>query len=134
MTPLQLARQECANWTPTGGCLGAKCLGSRTPGPLARCLLNEKKPCPYFEDCVLPLLKSHPEYADAAPDYEAWLQANARAKNQKTPSLTALKPHRKCRTCGKPVATKKLYCDACKQDRAKARTRERVRKHRDTDV
>ena len=61
MTPLQLARQCCANWEPDGGCLGVRFgddgrIVSCSPQP--KCWLAEGKPCRYFEECVLPVDRS----------------------------------------------------------------------------
>lgn len=58
MTPLQLAQAECANYTPSGMCLGldiadsggmAQCLPSKGN----RCVLASEKACAYFSGLVL---------------------------------------------------------------------------------
>ena len=49
MTPLELAKRECADWQPDGSCLG------RTDRTDDRCLLRLHRRCPYFERAVLPL-------------------------------------------------------------------------------
>ena len=56
MTPLQLARQCCANWEPDGGCLGVRFGASGqivSCSPIPRCWIAEGKPCRYFEEWVL---------------------------------------------------------------------------------
>ena len=59
MTPLQFARAECANFdATTGACKG---IGIKDDGSLfsfgskPACVLNNRTPCPYFEECVLPM-------------------------------------------------------------------------------
>jgi len=60
MTPLQFAKDECANFDePTGGCKG---IGIHDDGSLfcfdskpSCVLLDRKARCAYFEKCVLPM-------------------------------------------------------------------------------
>lgn len=59
MTPLQFAKEECANFEESGSCKG---IGIRRDGSLysfgkrPSCLLKEKEErCRYFEECVLPM-------------------------------------------------------------------------------
>lgn len=69
MTPLQLAKAECANYTNNGGCQG---LGIRDNGrsfvfgAKSKCFLAEGKRCDYFEQCVFPMKISPPPVLDAA--------------------------------------------------------------------
>lgn len=59
MTPLQFAREECANFEHDGSCKG---IGIRNDGSLysfgksPQCVLKDRqKTCQYFEECVLPM-------------------------------------------------------------------------------
>ena len=58
MTPLQLARAECANHEHDGSCLGAHIgdkglIGHCSPKP--RCVLSAGERCAYFEECIAPM-------------------------------------------------------------------------------
>jgi hypothetical protein len=72
MTPLQVAKAECANCDSGGNCSGVgiaddlSCYMFRTPG---KCYLAEQpvKRCVYFEQCVAPLAKKR---AQAASTHE----------------------------------------------------------------
>ena len=59
MTPLQVARAECANFDPTtSGCKG---IGIKDDGSLfmfgakPACVLGNRQPCAYFEELILPM-------------------------------------------------------------------------------
>lgn len=59
MTPHQFARAECANYDQSiGACKG---IGIKDDGSLfsfgrkPACVLANRSPCPYFEECVLPM-------------------------------------------------------------------------------
>src|ERR1051326_1042140 len=81
MTPLQGARNHCANYQPDGSCLG---IGIKEDGSLSRfqpagtkCLLAQPGVrCQYFEECVMPMEKSawkspleQNQFAEAVRDY-----------------------------------------------------------------
>ena len=73
MTPLQFAREECANHQPDGSCLGAwinEDLSITRGDPKPRCLLAEGKRCRYFEECVAPMARmvNDPRRATALRD------------------------------------------------------------------
>lgn len=130
MTPHQMAKRECANLLPDGSCLGVRAedLG-RHAGPLtplAACALAEKRPCDYFEKCVLPLAASKPEYVSAAQAYLLLTQAQATSG-----TLAAASAMRACGACGQPVPKRRRFCDACKRTRRKDNTRQHVRSHRE---
>ncbi len=60
MTPLQFAREECANHQPDGSCLGAwinEDLSIARSAPKPRCLLGGGERCRYFEACVAPMAR-----------------------------------------------------------------------------
>ena len=63
MKPMQMIKEECANWRD-GRCTGAyitKALAVPFAQPRPRCAVLDGQPCPYFEDCVAPM-------ADAVSD------------------------------------------------------------------
>ena len=72
MTPVELARQECANYNQ-GACLGVSpdSLAARddqpmNAHPLPECVLYLGQPCAYFERCVLPMAnRGKPELIQA---------------------------------------------------------------------
>jgi hypothetical protein len=57
MTPLQLAKAECANYQLDSVCLGAHIAdgGATRCQPQPRCALSAGERCPYFEQYVAPL-------------------------------------------------------------------------------
>jgi hypothetical protein len=63
MTPLQVAKEECANCDSAGNCAGigiADDLSLYRFRPPGKCYLAEEpiKPCPYFEQCLAPLAQA----------------------------------------------------------------------------
>jgi len=81
MTPLQLARAECANCEPDGGCLGMDIAPDGRSRPLwlkkpPRCVLADGQPCPYFETAILagiPMIgnrRKADSWQEAADQYE----------------------------------------------------------------
>jgi len=59
MTPLQAAKEHCANWN-CGACLGMYYKTDLSVDwsrhkPLPKCLLAEGKRCPYFENIIIPM-------------------------------------------------------------------------------
>lgn len=122
MTPYGMARAECANLEPDGGCLGVQAADlGRHAGPLrplARCLLADKKRCEYFEQIVLPLASSHPKYVSPAQLYGQIGRTSVQVSR------------RTCKDCGAPIAKRQRYCGTCRQKRQRLRGRERVRTFR----
>jgi hypothetical protein len=109
-----MARERCANYSDSH-CLGADVFNT-TCRPLAVCLLQEGKPCGYFERCVLPNAKyGNPDFLEAKRTYERTYGPG--------PSLKAC-------DCGKPVAEGKRVCEACRLQRRKESNREAQRRSR----
>jgi len=130
MGPMAMAKEQCANMRPNGGCLGVpvKCLVSDCPpmaAPLSRCKLAEKgKRCEYFERVVVPLANSSPEkYAEAVEIYSAGRANNA----------LAVKDVRLCE-CGAPLAKRKRLCPACARRKRREAARNGMAKLRGPDV
>ena len=120
MTPLQLARAECANYEPNGACLGVM-LGSRghithcTPQP--RCVLSAGARCTYFEECVAPMQRMVTEPRRAKAIQEAvGLYRLAHAE--------LIVTGRKCPDCRGPLAKFRQVCPGCAAKRRKATLRD----------
>src|SRR5439155_12852587 len=84
MTPLQAAKEHCANWN-CGACLGMYYNNDLSVdwsrySPRSRCVLADGKRCPYFEEVIIPMrmsrdtaqAKTRAEKKDAA--VEAYLR------------------------------------------------------------
>lgn len=114
MTPLAMAKAECANMRPDGGCLGitVNSLVSEKNGlkvnpvaaPLDCCKLAKAgKRCEYFEKTVVPLANHYPDkYAKAVELYSAGRANNA----------LSIKGARECE-CGAPLPKRKRFCAIC---------------------
>ncbi len=116
MTPLQFARDECANHQPDGSCLGAwinEDLSITRSAPKPRCLLAEGKRCRYFEECVAPMADMASDPRRAAELQEAVAEYR-QITNQKAPKA------RPCPDCGAPMLKGKQYCPRCADTRRKA--------------
>ena len=102
---MTLVKQECCNFV-SNECLGFDIYskGFRSQGI---CHISEKRPCPYFEKCVLPLA---PELTEqySKPDSSVLVHESKRCK------------------CGKEIDSNKRKCIDCK---AKVR-RLRNKRHR----
>ena len=134
MTPLQFAIAECSNYRQ-GACQG---IGIKDDGSLYSfgakpvCVLANRLPCPYFEECVLPM---NIDPCNAVNKVRADHLAEAKhIYAQFAPNYRKTKP-RKCRACNrKPVAGGKRYCPACAENRRlasqKVSNREYMRKTR----
>ena len=125
MTPVELARQECANYNQ-GACLGVSpdSLAARddqpmNAHPLPECVLYLGQPCAYFERCVLPMAnRGKPELIQAREIYH------------RTHSMAAALRTAKCPTCGAPRAPRKRFCVPCARQHRQNTTRESMRKRR----
>jgi len=130
MTPLQFAREECANHQPDGSCLGAVIgadLRIRACNPRPRCIVATGQRCAYFEQCVAPIadMVSDPKRARALQEAVAEYR---QITNQKSPAA------RRCPDCGAPLQKGKQLCPACADRRRKATnraTQDRQRRPRD---
>jgi hypothetical protein len=131
MTPLQAAKEHCANYQSDGSCLGIYynddlSMDKSRYRPCNKCLLASGQPCPYFEQYVMPMridLVKHPK--EAAELQEA--NHEYRMRIQGAPS--AIK--RLCFACRKRKVTGlKRFCRACAEKRERAGDRLRKRKSR----
>ena len=131
MTPLQAAKAHCANYESDGSCLGMFFKNDLSVDwsrhrPLPRCLLALGQPCPYFEECVMPMRidrVKHPreaiEFGEACYDYRKGIQGGPLA-------IKLL-----CRACRKcEVVGLKRFCRTCAEKRERAGDRLRKRKSR----
>lgn len=122
MTPHQFARAECANFDQTNG--ACKGIGIKDDGSLfsfgakPQCVLVDRQPCPYFEECVLPM---NIEPCNAVNKVRAGHLAEAKhIYAQFSPNYRKTKP-RKCRACNRrPVTGGKRYCPECAEARRRA--------------
>jgi len=115
MTPLQFAREECANYQSDGSCLGVVIeddLSVRRCDSKPKCLLAAPKRCGYFEECVAPMadMAGDPRRAVAL---QVAVAEYRQATNQKP--LAA----RPCPECGLPLQRGKQLCPACAARRRK---------------
>lgn len=131
MTPLQFAREQCANYEHDGSCKG---IGIRDDGSLymfgkkPACVLAQRVPCAYFEQCVLPMgielsnarnvqrekdrIEAKDLYARFAPNYSKGTD-------------------RKCKECNqRPVAPRHSLCSICAKEREKRRAKSAMQKRR----
>jgi hypothetical protein len=119
VTPLQVAKAECANCDSGGNCSGvgiADDLSSymfRQPG---KCYLAEQpvKRCVYFEQCVAPLAKKR---AQATLSHEqqgaaASLASGVHAYEVAIMPVPTVK-YAKCKCCHRRVHTPKRLCGKC---------------------
>jgi hypothetical protein len=124
MTPLQAAKEHCANWD-CGACLGMYYKNDLSVdwsrhSPRSRCLLAEGRRCPYFEEIIIPMRMSR-DTAQAktrADKKHAAVEAYLRL-HQLAPSKTKAK--RMCFECRRvEVEGKKRFCQKCGQRRKRA--------------
>ena len=126
MTPLQFAREECANHQPNGSCLGvqiSKDLTMTCAKPLPRCLVADGQCCDYFEACVLPM-------ANIVTEPHRAKELRQAASEYRRVSELTLENTRPCPDCGEPLQPRKRLCPICADKRQKNATREAMRKAR----
>jgi hypothetical protein len=130
MTPLTLARAECANMRHSGKCMGISVESLIDDGkpPVATprdiCLLAQRKRCDYFERCILPLA-DHP-----SPDDNPKLQAGrADAREiylgQHVICTGGIKG--RCPDCGGPRPRRHRYCESCSTKHRREAGKRRIR-------
>lgn len=122
MTPLQVAKAECANCDNAGNCAGIgiaddlRCYMFRRPG---KCWLapdehGQIKRCQYFEQCVAPLAKKRAQAASTQEQQHAAasLADGVRAyEGAVMPALTI--KYAKCKRCQQTVYPPKRLCARC---------------------
>ncbi len=129
MTPLQFAKIECANHQADGSCLGATFDEQLRPTgcrPKPHCLIADGKRCPYFEDCVMPMVEIVTDAKRVAELHAAVLEYR-----RMTQTVEKTKP---CRLCQQPRQPGKSFCPTCAERQRKASNREAQRRRRTTDV
>jgi len=127
MTPLQVAKSECANCDSAGKCAG---IGVANDGNLYRFRREGRKcwlapeldgaiaRCRYFEECVAPLAKARArnaatqEQRNAAARLAEGVQAY---EAQVLPVPTA--KYAKCKGCQRDVIAPKRLCEQCAKKR-----------------
>jgi hypothetical protein len=125
MTPIQLAKAECANFD-NGRCLGigirdnGSLYGFEAKGPCVLKVLGVR--CPYFEECVLPMA-SRVEPPTRRTDYMEAAAFYRRAAN--VPQSVS----RTC-SCGRPLEPYKQTCYVCRDAARKQKNRQRNQKRK----
>jgi len=122
MTPLQVAKVECANCDSAGNCAGVgiaddlSCYMFRTPG---KCWLapddqGKIKRCLYFEQCVAPLARKR---AQAASTQDQQRAAASLAEGVHAYEMAVMPfptgKHAKCKSCRRRVQAPKRLCTQC---------------------
>ena len=133
MSPLQAAKEHCANYQTDGSCLGvyynrdlsvAKCI------PLPRCLLHEPiQRCPYFEEIVMPMkLEGSNRLAQ-----EKKRQSFDEGVDQYRMAVGFQAIKRRCALCRqKDTASKRSqYCPTCRDVRSRESHRRRKARYRE---
>lgn len=121
MTPLQFAKEQCANFENGGGCAG---IGIKDDGRLymfgkkAECLLAKREPCRYFEECALPMRFDDPSAKGLirAEQHQEAVNLYAAMVNGTKKSKYPICPHCQKREIEPP----KRFCYQCAIDRKKA--------------
>lgn len=136
MTPLQIAKANCANYTETGACLGAiieddlrilKC------NPKPKCTVGiSGVRCVYFEDCVLPFSK----WIENPNQRQAWLEA---ARDYRLSANVPSVEKRRCPICKRIMESRRRFCHICAkvkrtQQRRLASRQYRVSRHHLTNL
>jgi hypothetical protein len=141
VTPLQVAKQECANCDSAGNCSavgirddgslylfrreGEKCwLAPGPDGAIAR--------CPYFEQCIAPLAQARLRNAGTTEQKHAArrLAEGVLAYEKATFDTTTAK-YAKCKGCQRDVIAPKRFCPSCaKRRKLQSNNRSRIRKNR----
>ena len=119
MTPLQVAKAECANCDGAANCSGVgiaddlSCYMFRRPG---KCYLAEQpvKRCAYFEQFVAPLAKKRAQAASPQEQQRAAasLAAGVHAYEMAVMPVPIIK-YAKCKRCHRRVHAPKRLCERC---------------------
>ena len=128
MTPLQIAKDHCANWRNDGkGCLGAIIdddLQIRRCRPKPKCVLGTPgERCAYFEECVAPMGPSIDN-----EDYRRQFQAAVR--DYRLAAKLPCAEERPCPVCGQAMEPGRRFCESCAIARHRRNQRAWVQKRR----
>jgi hypothetical protein len=128
MTPLQIAKDHCANWRNDGkGCLGAIIdddLQIRRCRPKPKCVLGTPgERCAYFEECVAPMGPSIDNEEDRR-------RFQAAVRDYRLAAKLPCAEERPCPVCGQAMEPGRRFCESCAAARRKAATRQAVQRHR----
>jgi hypothetical protein len=134
MTPLQAAKEHCANWN-CGACLGMYYKDDLSVdwskhSPRSRCVLADGKRCPYFEEIIIPMKISRDT---AQAKTRADKKATAVEAYRRVHQLTAFKTKAKrmCFECRRvEVEGKERFCPKCAKRRNQASYRRSKRRSR----
>ena len=138
MTPLQLAKAECANCDGEGNCQGIgikedlSLYRFRQPG---RCYLapdgkGKIAACRYFEECVLPMLpKLEPHIHGRSPQQIANLREARHAYEMAVMPIPTSK-YAKCSSCSAKVIPPRRLCVKCANRRILRSKREHIAEKR----
>lgn len=114
MTSLQFAKRECANFEHDGSCKG---IGIKDDGSLysfgkkPACVLGRRIPCPYFEECVLPM---GIETGTASGMVRARDRDQARHEYARFSPTFSKQKGRRCQVCKRREVEKhKRFCYVC---------------------
>lgn len=135
MTPLQFAKEQCANYQGDGGCAGIGINDDGSTFMFGRkpaCVLSLKQRCKYFEECVLPM---HIEPCNAVNIARAKEKEEAvRLYSHDAPRI-ARASGRLCPQCRKrEVEPPKRLCYSCAESNQKKANRGRKAKEGPTST
>jgi hypothetical protein len=123
MTPLQVAKAECANCNSAGHCSGvgiADDLGCYIFQQPRKCYLGEQpiRRCVCFEQCVAPLAKKRAQAASSQEQQSAAtsLAEGVHAYEMAVMSVPTVK-YAKCKSCHRRVHAPKRLCGHCARNR-----------------
>ena len=130
-TPLQFAKEQCANYADDGSCKGIGIRDDGSPfifGKKPACVLANRTPCRYFEECVLPMgielcnarnVQREKERQEAKDLYARFAPQFSKQK-RKT-----------CKACNKrEVEPRHQLCPICAKERKNQRARAAMAKRR----
>ncbi len=130
MTPLQLAREHCANYQSDGTCMSLTFDDKGTHKSFrprgGRCLLSSPvERCLYFEECVMPMNvdAKNPDVAERRRhEFQMGILAYKKSTGQAV-TKAAKAGDRLCPTCrDRPLEPGKKLCYVCRENKRKERT------------
>ena len=110
-------KKECSNWD-ADRCLGSTILNKGLFNTSGKCLIMLNKPCPFFENSVLPSAKNDIGY-----------NRILRLYSKINPEFNSNKSNT-CNDCGKTIPYRKRYCKECANKRRRKTYKNSSRKYR----